>query len=160
MISSNLLVRFEIPAFYHLQTGLSRKAKRDKNATEFTLSSPHEKRYGCLELTARPLTVEMWPVMDNLSSPVARFQILMILSPAPVANHSFPGSTATARTHPRWPDRTLCSFHCGWKSGFTARASFRRISDWDRSEGCCCAACGFVRVNAVLSEPVSLLYNR
>lgn len=28
-----------------------------------------------------------------------------------MANHSFPGSTATQRTQPKWPDMTLKSFH-------------------------------------------------
>jgi hypothetical protein len=39
---------------------------------------------------------------------------LMTLSPAPVANHWFPGSTATLRTQPRWPEITRRSFHWGW----------------------------------------------
>lgn len=36
---------------------------------------------------------------------------LIIRSPAPVANHLLPGSTATHRTHPRCPLMTLDSFH-------------------------------------------------
>ena len=35
---------------------------------------------------------------------------LITLSPAPVTNHSFPGSTAMHRTHPRWPLIT-CKWH-------------------------------------------------
>jgi hypothetical protein len=39
---------------------------------------------------------------------------LITRSPAPVANHWFPGSTATARTQPIWPEMTRDSFHWGW----------------------------------------------
>jgi len=76
-----------------------------------TLSSAHENRYGCLFDTASPLTVLMCPVKLSLSSPLAKSQILTTLSPAPVANQVFPGSTATLRTQPRWPDMTRMSFH-------------------------------------------------
>lgn len=66
-----------------------------------TLSSPAENRYGCLGETANPLTVLICPVSETFSSPLARSQILMTLSPAPVANHWLPGSTATERIQPR-----------------------------------------------------------
>ena len=39
------------------------------------LSSPHEKRYGCLALTATPLTVLTWPVKVSLRVPEAKSQI-------------------------------------------------------------------------------------
>jgi len=58
-------------------------------------------------------------VSDRRSSPDARFQILMTRSPAPVANHLFPGSTATLRTHPKWPEITRTSFHGAWYVGLT-----------------------------------------
>ena len=61
-------------------------------------SSPQENRYGCLLETARPLTTETWPVRETLSLPLAKSQILITLSAAPVANHSFPGSIAQQRT--------------------------------------------------------------
>ncbi|SRR5260221_294372 len=51
-----------------------------------TLSSPHEKRYGWRGDTASPRTVEICPVSDSRSSPDARFQDLMMRSPAPVAS--------------------------------------------------------------------------
>lgn len=100
------------------------------------LSSPAEKRYGCRGDTASPRTVDICPVSDSLSSPDAKSQIyacgvqrtefskmvvtldrelesltLISLSPAPVANHWLPGSTVTARTHPKCPELTLESFH-------------------------------------------------
>ena len=59
------------------------------------LSSPAEKRYGCLVETASPRTVETWPVRESLSLPEARSHILITRSAAPVTNHSLPGSTAT-----------------------------------------------------------------
>ena len=50
--------------------------------------------------------------------PEARSQILMVRSPAPLANHWFPGSTARLLTHPRCPEITRISFqgacHCGF----------------------------------------------
>merc|ERR1719154_309065 len=82
------------------------------------LSSPHEKRYGCLADTASPLTTDTWPVRDNFNFPLAKSQILMTLSAAPVANHSFPGSTVTHLTHPIWPDITLYSFQGACQLGF------------------------------------------
>lgn len=99
------------------------------------MSSPQEKRYGCRGLTASPRTVEMWPVKLSLSSPLARSQILITRSPAPVANHLFPGSTATLRTQPRWPDMTRASFHCGWYVGLTVRVVLCSWRAWVSVEG-------------------------
>lgn len=59
----------------------------------------------------------MCPVRVRRNEPVARSQILMVLSPAPLANHLFPGSTAKLRTQPRCPEMTLISFHGGCHSG-------------------------------------------
>jgi hypothetical protein len=42
----------------------------------------------------------------------------MTLSAEPVANHSLPGSTATQRTHPKWPDITRYNFHGACHFGF------------------------------------------
>src|SRR5277367_1586930 len=92
------------------------------------LSSPQEKRYGCRGETARPRTVEMWPVRVRRREPVARSQILIVRSPAPEANHSLPGSTARARTQPKCPEITRMSFHggchcgrCWWRLGRRTR---------------------------------------
>lgn len=63
----------------------------------------------------------MWPVSVSFSVPDARSQILIVRSPAPDANHWFPGSMASARTQPRWPDITRMSFHGGCHSGFCCR---------------------------------------
>lgn len=63
------------------------KEEQGREAMLRTLSSPHEKRYGCLGLTASPLTVLICPVKLSFNSPLAKSQILMTLSPAPVANH-------------------------------------------------------------------------
>ena len=69
--------------------------------------------------TASPRTVEMCPVNVSLNCPEARSQILMVLSPAPLANHLFSGSTASARTQPRCPETTRISFHGLCHSGLT-----------------------------------------
>ena len=53
---------------------------------------------------------------------------LMVLSLDPVANHSFPGSMAMHRTQPRWPLRTLISFHGGCHSGRTVWSARRGTS--------------------------------
>lgn len=106
------LVDLEVPAFDHLPR-VRCECEKSKCWRRRTLSSPHENRYGCLGETAKPRTVEMWPVNDNLSAPDAKSQILMTRSPAPVANHVFPGSTATLRTQPKWPEMTRTSFHGG-----------------------------------------------
>lgn len=45
--------------------------------------------------------MEMWPVKESFRVPDAKSHILMIRSPAPVQNHWFPGSTATALTQPK-----------------------------------------------------------
>mmetsp|Transcript_12725 Transcript_12725/g.25167 ORF Transcript_12725/g.25167 Transcript_12725/m.25167 type:complete len:212 (-) Transcript_12725:77-712(-) len=82
-----------------------------------SLSSPTENMYGCLSLTARPLTGLMCPVRVSFSSPDARSHSLMVLSPAPVANHSFVGSNAQHRTHPRCPAMTRISFQGACHSG-------------------------------------------
>jgi hypothetical protein len=59
---------------------------------------------------------------------------LIIRSPAPVANHLFPGSTVNALTQPKCPEMTRMSFHCGWYCGFSilAAASFFLISAVER----------------------------
>ncbi len=59
----------------------------------------------------------MWPVSVSFREPEARSQILIVRSPAPLANHSFPGSTARALTQPRWPDITRMSFQGACHSG-------------------------------------------
>lgn len=51
------------------------------------------------------------------NAPVARFQILIVRSPAPLANHWLFGSTAKARTHPRCPEITRISFQGACHSG-------------------------------------------
>ena len=63
----------------------------------------------------------MWPVSVSLRVPVARSQILIVRSPAPEANHSFPGSIANALTQPKWPLMTLNSFHGACHCGFCCR---------------------------------------
>mmetsp|Transcript_22014 Transcript_22014/g.74034 ORF Transcript_22014/g.74034 Transcript_22014/m.74034 type:complete len:388 (+) Transcript_22014:235-1398(+) len=90
------------------------------------LSSPAEKRYGCRSEMQRPRMVEMCPVSVSLSLPVASSQILMVRSLEPVANHSLVGSTAIARTQPRWPEMTRMSFHGGCQSGFGRGFAARR----------------------------------
>src|ERR1700733_6133627 len=81
------------------------------------LSSPHENRYGCRGETARPRTVDMWPVSVSRKLPEAKPHILIVLSPAPLANHSLPGSTARALTQPKCPEITRMSFHGACHSG-------------------------------------------
>mmetsp|Transcript_49417 Transcript_49417/g.139041 ORF Transcript_49417/g.139041 Transcript_49417/m.139041 type:complete len:210 (+) Transcript_49417:769-1398(+) len=81
-------------------------------------SSEQLNKYGCLSEIARPRTVLTWPVSDNFSVPLAKSQILINLSLPEEANHSFVGSTATVRTQPSWPDKTLISFHGGCQTGF------------------------------------------
>lgn len=51
----------------------------------------------------------------------------MTLSAEPVANHSFPGSTATQRTHPKWPDITRYNFHGACHFGFGMAGARRGI---------------------------------
>lgn len=74
------------------------------------LSSPAEKRYGCLSETASLLTVLIWPVKVTLSCPVARSQNLMVLSLLPETKKRFNGSIARHRTQPLWPAITVFSF--------------------------------------------------
>jgi len=52
---------------------------------------------------------------------------LMTLSAEPVANHSLPGSTATQRTHPKWPDITRYNFHGACHFGFGMAVARRGI---------------------------------
>src|SRR3954467_15504482 len=85
------------------------------------LSSPQENKYGCLGDTASPRTVEICPVSVTRSCPDAKSQILIVLSPAPLANHSLFGSTASARPHPKCPEITRISFHGACQSGLTCR---------------------------------------
>lgn len=83
----------------------------------------------------------MCPVNDNFSSPDARSQILMTRSPAPVANHWLPGSTATLLTQPKCPEITRISFHGGWYVGLTVRVvlwsckAFVRLFEDENVEG-------------------------
>ena len=65
---------------------------------------------------------------DSRSSPEARFQILMTRSPAPVANHLLPGSTATLGTQPKCPEITHTSFHGAWYVGLTVRVVLCSVS--------------------------------
>jgi hypothetical protein len=69
----------------------------------------------------------MCPVSVNLRLPLARSQILTVLSPAPVQNHWFLGSTATARTHPKWPDITRISFQGACQTGLICGTVFDRM---------------------------------
>eukprot|EP00955_Chlamydomonas_euryale_P101055 365321-Chlamydomonas_euryale.AAC.22 len=59
----------------------------------------------------------MCPVSVSRSCAVARSQILIVRSADPVANHSLPGSTATLRTQPKWPDTTRYSLHGACHAG-------------------------------------------
>ena len=54
---------------------------------------------------------------ESLSFPEARSQILITLSAAPVANHSFPGSMAQHLTQPVWPEMTRYNFQGGCHLG-------------------------------------------
>lgn len=103
------------------------------------LSSPHENKYGCRGETARPRTVLMCPVSVSFRPPVAKSQILIVRSPAPDANHLLPGSTARARTQPRWPEMTLINFHGGCHSGLTGCIVFGPLDA--RLIFCCCCCC-------------------
>lgn len=60
----------------------------------------------------------MWPVRVRRNEPEARSQILIVRSPAPLANHWFPGSTARLLTQPRCPEITRMSFQGACHSGF------------------------------------------
>jgi len=62
--------------------------------------------------------VEICPVRVRRKFPDARSHILIVRSPAPLANHSLPGSTARLLTQPRWPDITRINFHGACHSGF------------------------------------------
>jgi hypothetical protein len=90
------------------------------------LSSPHENKYGCRGEIANPRTVEICPVSVTFKLPDAKSHILIVLSPAPLANHLLSGSTASARTHPKCPEITRMSFQGACQSGRGCRyASFR-----------------------------------
>src|SRR5712672_2903143 len=52
----------------------------------------------------------------------------MTRSPAPVASHLFPGSTATLRTQPKCPEMTRTSFHGAWYVGLTVRVVLCSVS--------------------------------
>ena len=60
----------------------------------------------------------------------------MVLSAAPVANHSLPGSTATERTQPMCPEITLNSFQGACHAGFGIVGAFLMASWWP-----CAALC-------------------
>ena len=58
--------------------------------------------------------------------PEAKSQIFIVRSAEPVMNHSLPGSTATERTHPKWPLMTRINFHGACHFGFPGRGGGRR----------------------------------
>lgn len=74
----------------------------------------------------------------------------MTRSPAPVANHLFPGSTAAERTQPKWPEITRTSFHGAWYVGLMVRVVLCRERAWDRVEE-------DVNVDCLCSGVVSIL---
>ena len=74
------------------------------------LSSPAEKRYGCLSETARRLTVLIWPVRVTLSWPVTKSQNFIVLSLLPETKNLLRGSIAKHRTQPLCPAMTVFSF--------------------------------------------------
>lgn len=53
---------------------------------------------------------------------------LIVRSPAPVANHWFPGSTVTDRGQPTWPLITRMSFHGACHLGFGTFMGLRRAT--------------------------------
>lgn len=55
--------------------------------------------YGCLGLTAKPVTCSICPINVNFNVPDAVSHIFIVLSADPVTNHSLPGSKAMDRTH-------------------------------------------------------------
>src|SRR5258708_6658295 len=77
----------------------------------------------------------------------------MTRSPAPVANHLFPGSTATLRTHPKCPEMTRTSFHGAWYSGLTVRVvlcSRRACESLDGLENVETRCSGVVSMEAIM----------
>mmetsp|Transcript_9485 Transcript_9485/g.19646 ORF Transcript_9485/g.19646 Transcript_9485/m.19646 type:complete len:215 (-) Transcript_9485:279-923(-) len=87
--------------------------------------------YGCLGLTARPVTCSICPVRVSLSWPEARSQILMVRSALPVQNHSLLGSTAIERTQPKCPEITRYSFQGACQSGLGHLLGMRLITAAD-----------------------------
>lgn len=73
MVVPDNLVRLKIPAFDHL---FNATQPQDEQTLTYkrTLSSPAENKYGCLGLTANPLTVEICPVKLSFNSPLAKSQ--------------------------------------------------------------------------------------
>ena len=96
--------------------------------------------------------------------PEARSQILIVRSPAPLANHWFPGSTARLLTQPKCPEITRMSFQGACHSGFGCWAVClrTRLVEGRLRSGAGPLACDpdpivpVRRVNA-LDDPVTLL---
>ena len=99
-----------------------------------------------------PRTVLMWPVSVSLSVPLARSQILTVRSAAPEANHWLPGSKASARTQPWWPEMTRCSFHGACQLGCGTLGGARR-SATARDSDCASAAISCTRRNSSWLAP-------
>mmetsp|Transcript_7704 Transcript_7704/g.28097 ORF Transcript_7704/g.28097 Transcript_7704/m.28097 type:complete len:296 (-) Transcript_7704:82-969(-) len=102
--------------------------------------------YGCLSLTAMPVTCSMCPVKVSFSCPDARSQILIVRSALPVANHSFDGSTVTLLTQPWWPLMTRYNFQGACHSGLCHLLA---------SLGMTCALCRYFF--SLTTEPASPL---
>lgn len=76
----------------------------------------------------RPVRSINVPVSDSFNLPLAKSQIFITRSAAPVANHSLPGSTAAHRTHPKWPEMTRYNFHGACHFGFGMVGAFFGIN--------------------------------
>ena len=73
--------------------------------------------YGCLSLTASPVTCSMCPVKVSFSPPDAKSHTLIVLSADPVTNHELAGSKQIERTQPICPETTRYSFQGACHSG-------------------------------------------
>ena len=58
------------------------------------------------------------------------WRTLMVRSPAPVANHWFPGSTVMDRGQPTWPLITRINFHGACQVGLGTLLARRRVRAW------------------------------
>lgn len=135
MVVPDDLVRLEIPALDHLCAVLSAHHPDlgvGSSSTHLVLSAREEIRMPVRHGEAtngrdvtgeRELELPTCQVPDlhthrtRQLAPLSRHttrRTLMTLSPAPVANHLFPGSTATALTQPRWPEMTRMRRHWAW----------------------------------------------
>ena len=101
-----------------------------------------------------PYTRYMAGECVSLRVPDARSQILIVRSPAPDANHWFPGSTARARTQPRWPEMTRKSFHGACHCGFCWRTVSRRTRLVDVVVRCGVGPCA---IGGALAEAVPVI---